>query len=115
MKSVTAIFWVVLICLIVLLWTIVHQGKHATEEHIAFTDFIDQVKDKKVRDVNIAGNEVHGMYVGNDKGLRTLSPTNYAAICAFLQQNGVKVEIKDTNSNPWFSLLVQIVNGRIVG
>src|ERR1022692_3482691 len=103
----TAIFWVVLICLIVLLWTIVHQGKHATEEQIAFTDFIDQVKDKKVRDVNIAGNEVHGMYVGNDKGLRTLIPTNYPAIYDLLQQNGVKVEIKDTNSNPWFSLLVQ--------
>src|ERR1017187_4036985 len=90
----TAIFWVVLICLIVLLWTIVHQGKHATEEQIAFTDFIDQVKDKKVRDVNIAGNEVHGMYVGNDKGLRTLIPTNYPAI---------------------YDLLQQIVNGRIVG
>ena len=104
----TAIFWVVLICLAVLLWTIVRQGKHPTEEQIAFTDFIDQVKDKKIRDVNIAGNEVHGTYVGSaDKGLRTLIPTNYPAIYDLLQQNGVKVEIKDTNSNPWFSMLVQ--------
>jgi cell division protease FtsH len=93
--------------LAVLLWTIVRQGKHPTEEQIAFTDFIDQVKDHKVRDVNIAGNEVHGTYVGSDKGLRTLIPTNYPAIYDQLQQNGVKVEIKDTNSNPWFSLLVQ--------
>ncbi len=103
----TAIFWVVLICLAVLLWTIVRQGKHPTEDQIAFTDFVDQVKDHKVRDVNIAGNEVHGMYVGSDKGLRTLIPSNYPAIYDMLQQNGVKVEIKDTNSNPWFSLLVQ--------
>jgi cell division protease FtsH len=93
--------------LAVLLWTIVRQGKHPTEEQVAFTDFIDQVKDHKVRDVNIAGNEVHGTYVGSDKGLRTLIPTNYPAIYDQLQQNGVKVEIKDTNSNPWFSLLVQ--------
>ena len=104
----TAIFWVVLICLIVLLYTIVRTGKHPAEEQIAFTDFVDQVKDKKIRDVNIAGNEVHGMYVGSsDRGFRTLIPTNYPAIYDLLQQNGVKVEIKDTNSNPWFSLLVQ--------
>jgi hypothetical protein len=50
--------------LAVLLWTIVRTGKHPAEEQIAFTDFIDQVKDKKVSDVNIAGNEVHGNYVG---------------------------------------------------
>ena len=103
----TAIFWVVLICLAVLLWTIVRTGKHQTEEQIAFTDFVDQVKDHKVKDVSIAGNEVHGTYVGSDKGLKTLIPANYPAIYDTLQQNGVKVDIKDTNSNPWFSLLVQ--------
>jgi len=89
------------------LYTIVRTGKHPAEEQIAFTDFIEQVKDHKVKDVNIAGNEVHGTYVGSDRGLRTLIPTNYPAIYDQLQQNGVKVEIKDTNSNPWFSLLVQ--------
>jgi cell division protease FtsH len=94
--------------LAVLLWTIVRTGKHPAEEQIAFTDFIDQVKDKKVSDVNIAANEVHGNYVEKSRGgLRTLIPTNYPAIYDLLQQNGVKVEIKDTNSNPWFSLLVQ--------
>ena len=103
----TAIFWVVLICLAVLLWTIVRQGKHPPEEQIAFTDFVDQVKDQKVKDVNIAGERSARHYTGSDKGFRTLIPTNYPAIYDLLQQNGVKVEIKDTNSNPWFSLLVQ--------
>ena len=54
----TAIFWVVLICLAVLLWTIVRQGKQGAVDQIKFTDFIDQVKDKKVKDVTIAANEV---------------------------------------------------------
>ena len=45
----TAIFWVVLICLAVLLWTIVRQGKQGTEDQIKFTDFIDQVKDRRSR------------------------------------------------------------------
>ena len=58
--------------------------------------------------MNIAGERsARQLYAGSDKGLRTLIPTNYPAIYDLLQQNGVKVEIKDTNSNPWFSLLVQ--------
>jgi len=103
----TAIFWVVLICVAVLLWTVVRTGRGRSEEQIAFTDFLEKVKEKKVADVTIAGNEVHGNYAGGEKGLRTLIPTNYPAIYDLLQQNGVKVEIKDSNSNPWFSLLVQ--------
>ncbi|MGA2594157.1 MAG: ATP-dependent metallopeptidase FtsH/Yme1/Tma family protein, partial [Bryobacteraceae bacterium] len=103
----TAIFWVVLICVAVLLWTVVRTGKRPSEEQIAFTDFVDQVKDKKIKEVTVAGNEVHGLYQGGDRGLRTLIPSNYPAIYDLLQQNGVKVEIKDSNSNPWFSLLVQ--------
>jgi cell division protease FtsH len=89
------------------LYTIVRQGKHPTEDQITFSAFVDQVKDKKVKDVTIANNEVHGTYVGSDKGLRTLIPTNYPAIYDLLQQNGVAIEMKDTNSNPWVSLLVQ--------
>src|ERR1700691_4148793 len=89
------------------MWTIVRQGKHPTEDQVTFSTFVDQVKDKKVKDVTIANNEVHGTYVGSDKGLRTLIPTNYPAIYDLLQQNGVAIEMKDTNSNPWVSLLVQ--------
>jgi len=103
----TAVFWVVLICLAVLLWTIVKSSKRPAEEQVAFTDFVNQVKDKKVKDVTISGNDVHGTYQGGDRGLHTIIPTNYPAIYDLLQQNDVKVEIKDTNSNPWFSLLVQ--------
>jgi cell division protease FtsH len=103
----TAIFWVVLICVAVLLWTVVRTGKGRTERQITFTDFVDQVKDKKVKEVNITGNEVHGVYQDGQTGLRTMIPSNYPALYDLLQQNGVNVEIKDSNSNPWFSLLVQ--------
>ena len=82
----TAIFWVVLICLGVLLWTIMRAGKHPTEDQIVFTDFLEQVKDKKVREVTISNNEVHGLYQSGDKGLRTLIPTNYPSIYDLLQQ-----------------------------
>jgi cell division protease FtsH len=93
--------------LAVLLWTIIRQGKHPAEEQIAFSDFMDQVQDKKVKEVTISGNEVHGTYQGGDRALRTFMPLNYPAVYDLLKQNGVHYEIKDTNSNPWFSLLVQ--------
>jgi len=103
----TAIFWVVLICVAVLLWTVVRTGKSRPEQQVTFTDFLDKVKDKRVKEVTITGNEVHGVYQDGQTGLRTIIPTNYPALYDQLQQSGVNVEIKDTNSNPWFSLLVQ--------
>ena len=92
----TAIFWVVLICVAVLLWTVVRTGKGRTEKQITFTEFIDQVKDKKVKEVNIAGNEVHGVYQDGQSGLRTMIPSNYPALYDLLQANNVNVEIKDS-------------------
>jgi len=103
----TAVFWVVLICVIILLVTVVRTGKGRAEKQITFTEFVDQVKDKKVKEVTIAGNEVHGVYQDGQTGLRTMIPTNYPALYDELNQNGVNIEIKDSNSNPWFSLLVQ--------
>jgi cell division protease FtsH len=102
----TAIFWVVLICVAVLLWTVVRTGKSRTEKQISFSEFVDQIKDKKIKEVTISGNEVHGVYQDGQSGLRTMVPTNYPALYDLLQQNGVNTEIKDSNSNPWFSLLV---------
>jgi cell division protease FtsH len=103
----TALFWVVLICLVVLLWTVVRTGKHTPEQQITFTDFLNKVQEKKVKEVTISGNEVHGLYVDGQNGLRTLIPTNYPSVYDLLRQNDVNVDIKDSNSNPWFSLLVQ--------
>ena len=65
----TAIFWVVLICLAVLLWTIVRQGKAHPEDQIAFTDFVDQIKDHKVREVNIAGQRSARQLYRNRQGI----------------------------------------------
>jgi cell division protease FtsH len=103
----TAIFWVVLICVAVLLWTVVKTGKSRAEQQVTFSDFLDKVRDKKVKEVTINGNEVHGVYQDGQNGLRTIIPTNYPALYDQLRQSDVNVDIKDTNSNPWFSLLVQ--------
>ena len=59
----TAIFWVVLICVAVLL---LDGGPHRqgtrTEKQITFTEFLNEVEAGKVKAVTISGNEVHGVY-----------------------------------------------------
>ena len=76
----TAIFWVVLICVAVLLWTVVRTGKSHPEQQVTFSDFLDKVRDKKVKEVTINGDEVHGVYQDGQTGLRTIIPTNYPAL-----------------------------------
>jgi len=104
----TAIFWVVLICVAVLLWTVVKTGKARPEVQVTFSRFLKDVEDTKVESVVITGSEVRGTY--KDKtGLRTLIPANYPDVYTLLRQKGVDVDIKESNSGNWISLVVNAV------
>ena len=102
----TAIFWVVLICVAVLLWTVVRTGGHRTEKQITFTDFLKQVESGNVKSVSISGNEVHGVYQNENEGLHTMIPLNYPEVYKKLEEKGVNIDIKQADSNGWVSLLV---------
>ena len=101
----TAIFWVILICVAVLLWQVVRQGSTRKERQVTFTEFISDVEQGKVKEVSIDGTDVHGSYTDNT-GLRTLVPANYPQIYDLLREHKVGVEIKPANSGNWISLLV---------
>ena len=47
----TAIFWVVLICVAVLLWTVVKHGKNKPPANLTFSQFLYQVESGKVKKV----------------------------------------------------------------
>jgi cell division protease FtsH len=102
----TAIFWLVLICVAVLLWTVVRTGNHRTERQITFTEFLSQVESGKVKEVTISGNDVHGVYANENAGLHTLVPTNYPELYNRLQEHNVNVDIKEASNGGWISLLV---------
>jgi len=103
----TAVFWVVLICVAVLLFAVVRTGQGRKEQQITFTEFMDKVQQGGVKDVTISGNEVHGTYQQNpNTGLHTLIPTNYPDVYKLLQDKGVNVEIKDASSGNWISILL---------
>ena len=105
----TAVFWVVLICVAVLVWVVVKTGKTRVEQPLSFSQFMDAVEAGKVKQVSIAGTEVHGTYRDDPAGLRTLVPVNYPDLYKALRDKGVNVEIKDAGSSNWVSILVNAI------
>ena len=104
----TAIFWVVLICVAVLLWTVVRAGGHRAEKQLTFTAFMSDVDAGKVKSVTINGTEVHGLYQGDQEGLRTTIPANYPKVYERLEEKGVNIDYKQGDSSSWVSFLVNL-------
>ena len=102
----TLIFWVVLICLAVLLFAIVRTGNTPREEQISFTQFLDKVKSKEIREVTIADRDAHGTYQNPNVGFRTQLPLNYPPMIDEMRANGVAVTYKDTSTGGWVSILL---------
>jgi len=106
----TAIFWIVLIMVVVLFWTVVRTGQHRADHPLTFTQFVNDVKAGKVKDVTINGMEVRGTYKDdNNAGLHTLIPSNYPDIYKLLQDSGVNIDIKEANSGNWVNLLINAI------
>jgi hypothetical protein len=57
---------VVLICVAVLLFAVVHNSQAPKETTLTFTEFLNRVKEGQVADVTITGNEVHGSFKGGN-------------------------------------------------
>ncbi len=105
----TAIFWVVLIMVVALLWTVVKSGQKRADRQLTFTQFVNDVKAGKVQSVTINGMEVQGQYKDDNGGLHVLIPANYPNIYTLLQDNGVNIDIKETNTSSWVGLLVNAI------
>ncbi len=105
----TAIFWVVLICVVVLFWAVLRQGKGRPEQQVSFTEFMDMVEKDRVKQVTITGNEVRGLFRDENSSLRTLIPSNYPDIYTTLRDKKVNVEIKDVSSANWVSIVINAI------
>ncbi len=105
----TAVFWVVLVCVAVLLYAVVRSGRTRVEQPLSFTQFMTAVEEGKVKSVAIAGNEVKGVFKEDGGGLRTLIPPNYPDVYKILRDKGVNIDIKDAGSSNWVSILVNAV------
>jgi cell division protease FtsH len=105
----TAVFWVVLICVVVLLWTVVRSGRGRQERQLTFTELLSEVEAGKVKAVTIAGVEVRGQYKDENIGLRATIPANYPNVYTLLRDKGVNVDIKEASSGNLISVLINAV------
>ena len=71
----TAVFWVVIIMVVVLLWTVVRQTKSRPDAQPSFSQLMNDVRDKKVKSVTITGNDLHGVYAGSNEEFHAVVPS----------------------------------------
>ncbi|MEZ5401958.1 MAG: ATP-dependent zinc metalloprotease FtsH [Bryobacteraceae bacterium] len=106
----TAVFWLVLVCVVVLLWAVVKNGQGKREDNITLTAFLNDVEAGRVHSIEIDGNVVKGQFKDDKtRTLRTTIPLNYPDIYTMLREKGVVVNIKETSSANWFSFLVNAI------
>ncbi|MBM3787209.1 MAG: ATP-dependent metallopeptidase FtsH/Yme1/Tma family protein [Acidobacteria bacterium] len=104
------IFWLVIVCLVVILYTVVKPGKGKAEQALTFSQFLTAVEAGKVKGVQITGNEVKGQLVDDSEGpLRTLIPSNYPDVYKLLKEKNVNVEIKEASNANMISLIINSI------
>ncbi len=105
----TAIFWVVILMVVVLLWTVVRQTKSHPDAQPSFSQFLNDVEQGKVKSVVITANDLHGTYAGSSEEFHVVVPTNYPKMIDELTAKGVDVKYGKETTNGWVSILVQAI------
>ena len=107
----TAILWVVIICLAVLLWTVVKQGNHTQPTQLTFSDLMKKVNDGDVDSalINSSTGDVTGKFKGSESEFRSVVPPTYNNLYDKMIEKNVKVTSQKEGGNQWVSLLVNAI------
>src|SRR6187549_217623 len=104
------IFWLVIACLVIILYTVVKPGKTKVEQPLTFSQFLTAVEAGKIKTVQITANEVKGTFVDEAEGtLKTLIPSNYPDVYKMLRDKNVNVEIKEASNANLISLIINSI------
>src|SRR5882762_5041209 len=105
----TAVFWVVIAMVVVLLWTVVKQTKSRPDDQPSFTQLMNYVEQDRVKSIVITGGDAHGAY-NNDQGdFHTQVPQNYQPLIDLLRQKKVDVKFGKEASSGWVSILINAI------
>ncbi len=104
----TAVFWVVIICAVVLVYMAVKTGRGPNPQSLSVSDFVTAVQDGKIKDANITGTEVQGQ-LSDGRAYHTVIPPNYPEIYKVMQEKGVKYSWKDSTGSGWLGILFNAV------
>ncbi len=104
----TAVFWVVIICAVVLVYMAVRTNRGPTPQSLSVSDFVTSVQDGKIKEANITGTEVQGSMT-DGRSFHTVIPPNYPEIYKVMQEKGVKYSWKDSTGSGWVGILFNAV------
>ena len=107
----TAVFWVVIVCAVALVYMAVKTGRGPTPAQLKVSDFVAYVEDGKIIDADITGTDVTGSYTdgGVARQFHTVIPPNYPKIYDLLQDKKVKYTWKESTGSGWIGVLLNAV------
>ena len=102
----TIIFWLVLVGVALLLWTVVRSTHGKPERTISYTQFMGEIEKDDVKNVSVTGSEAKADFVNENATLRVQLPVYYQDVIKALDAKHINVEFKDPNTTPWLTMLV---------
>ena len=106
----TAVFWVVIIMVVVLFWTVVHNTKSRPDAQLSYTNLMNDVNAGKIKSVTITGNDLHGKYKDDDQELHAVIPNNHQT--SGRRHAGTRASTSHYNKEAgsgWVSILINAI------
>jgi cell division protease FtsH len=108
----TAVFWIVIICAVVLVYMAVKTGRGETPKNLTAYEFVQDVQDGKIKNADITGGtDVTGTMSDNGATVKYHSsiPATYPDIYKALQDKHVNYTSKESTGSGWVGLLFNAV------
>ncbi len=97
------LFWIAAGIIIIILWSVL-QSPNALKKDVDFSNFLNEVEDGLVTEVEITGNQITGIYADGSE-FKTVSTEKFDGLVTILRENNVIIKVNDTSRNPWYSYL----------
>ncbi|MFC2168804.1 ATP-dependent zinc metalloprotease FtsH [Acidobacteriota bacterium] len=97
------LFWIAAGIIIIILWSVM-QSPSALQKDVKFSNFLDEVEDGLVIEVEITGNQITGKYADGSE-FKTVATEKFDNLVTILRENRVNIDVKDTSRSPWYSYL----------
>ncbi len=105
----TAIFWVVIIVVVVLFWTVVHNTKSRPDAQLSYTQLMNDVNAGKIKSVSISGNDLHGTYKDDNQELQAVIPNVHQNLDDAMLAKGVDIHYNKEAGSGWVSILINAI------
>jgi cell division protease FtsH len=103
------IFWVFIFACLIVLWRVFQTSTGGgKDKEISFSEFLQDAQQGQVGDVTITGSDARGTLRTDKSSFHTVVPANYPHLYDVLDQNKVKVTIKDNQGSAWWSILINV-------